>query len=211
MDEIGTGRIEAFSDGVFAIAITLLILEIGVPHVDADQSLWRALRELWPSYLSYGISFTVIGIMWMNHHNLFRDISRTDHQLLVLNLLLLMLISFLPFPTSVLAEYMRQGEHRAAAVMFYGGTFTAIAVAFNALWLYVSHERRLIRAEVSEDTVTSRTRRYLPGPVLYGITVPLALINPWISIAIFVALSILYLLPTGETWRTPHTHADGGH
>ena len=103
-DEEGTGRLEAFSDGVFAIAITLLILEIGVPHVPADGSLWRALRELWPSYLSYAISFVIIGVMWINHHNLFRDIARVDHYLLVLNLLLLMSISFLPFPTAVVAN-----------------------------------------------------------------------------------------------------------
>lgn len=209
-DGEGTGRLEAFSDGVFAIAITLLILEIGVPHVPSDGSLWRALRELWPSYLSYGISFVIIGVMWINHHNLFRDIARTDHYLLVFNLLLLMSISFMPFPTAVLAQYMRQGDHRTPAVMFYGGTFTVIAVLFNALWLYASHGRRLIRPDVSEAAIAARTRRYLPGPVLYGVTVPLALISAWISIGIFGALVLFYLLPSGETWRSPHSHEGGG-
>ncbi len=207
----GTGRVEAFSDGVFAIAITLLILEIGVPHVGENQSLWHALRDLWPSYLVYVISFVVIGIMWVNHHNMFREITRSDHYLLVLNLLLLMCISFLPFPTAVIAAYMRDSPHeRTIAVMFYGATFTAIAVAWNALWLYVSHGRRLIQPDVSDDRIRTRTRRNLMGPILYGLTVPLALLSAWISIAIYAGLALLYLLPTGENWRTEHSHEERG-
>jgi uncharacterized membrane protein len=205
-DHNDTNRLEAFSDGVFAIAITLLILEIGVPHVSADGSLWRAMRELWPSYLSYTISFVVIGIMWMNHHNMFRDIVRTDHYLLVLNLLLLMCISFLPFPTAVLSEYMRAGGHRTAAVMFYGATFTVIAIAWNALWLYASHGHRLLSHDVSVARVRIRTRRNLLGPIMYGITIPLALISLWISIVIYAGLAVLYLLPQDEAWRTEHSH-----
>jgi len=129
-----TGRLEAFSDGVFAIAITLLVLEIAVPHVDASKSLGDELLHLWPSYFGYGVSFITIGIMWANHHGVFRDIERYDHTLLVLNLLLLMGIGFVPFPTAVVAEYMREGEHQLEATLLYCSTFTAIAVVFNALW-----------------------------------------------------------------------------
>lgn len=205
-----TARLEAFSDGVFAIAITLLILEIGVPQVDASGSLGRALRQLWPSYLSYAISFTVIGIMWMNHHNMFRDIVRIDHYLLVLNLLLLMCISFVPFPTAVMAEYMRQADHRTIAVMLYGATFTAIGLVWNALWLYASHGRRLLDHGVSEARVRVRTQRTLLGPALYGVTVPLALVSAWISIAMYAFLAVLYLLPTAENWHSEHSHETAG-
>ena len=98
-----TSRLEAFSDGVFAIAVTLLVLEIGVPHVGEGESLGEALRHLWPSYFGFAVSFLTIGVMWINHHAMFKDIDRQDHTLLVLNLVLMMTISFLPFPTAVVA------------------------------------------------------------------------------------------------------------
>lgn len=94
--------------------------------------------------------------------------------------------------------------------MFYGATFTLIAIVFNALWLYASHGRRLLRTDVSDATITTRTRRYLPGPLLYGITVPLAWVNAWISVGMFGALVVLYLLPSGDAWRSPHSHENGG-
>ena len=100
------GRIEAFSDGVFAIAITLLVIEIGVPHIQGEgTTLSHALLEQWPSYLGYAISFLQIGVIWANHHNRFRFIARSDHILLFLNILFLMCVAFIPFPTALLAEY----------------------------------------------------------------------------------------------------------
>ena len=103
-----TGRIEAFSDAVFAIAITLLIIEIGVPHVGEEGTLFESLVHLWPSYLGYATSFLVIGTVWANHHNRFRLIPRSDHILLFLNILFLMCVAFIPFPTALLAEYIRE-------------------------------------------------------------------------------------------------------
>jgi uncharacterized membrane protein len=193
-----TQRLEAFSDGVFAIAITLLILEIGVPHVDAHTSLTHALIHLWPSYVGYAVSFLTIGIMWINHHYIFKDIVRVDHTLLVLNLLLLLGIAFVPFPTAVVAAYVRSGEHQVEATLVYGSTFVVIAVFFDALWLYASREMRLIDEHVSEARVRSRTVRYLPGPLLYAVTLPLALINPWISLGIYAGLAVFWLLPLNE-------------
>jgi len=193
-----TQRLEAFSDGVFAIAITLLIIEIGVPHVDTSKSLTHALLHLWPSYFGYVVSFLTIGVMWINHHHMFKDIIRADHTLLVLNLLLLLGIAFVPFPTAVVAEYLRHGEHRLEATLTYGTTFTVIAVFFNALWLYASLGMRHIDEHVSETRVRSRTVRYLPGPALYAITLPLALINPWISLGIYAGLALFWLLPLSE-------------
>ena len=194
----GTGRVEAFSDGVFAIAITLLILEIGVPHVEANQSLTHELLRLWPSYLSYVISFLVIGIMWSNHHSIFREIQRTDQTLLALNLLLLLLIAFVPFPTALLAEYLHRGEHLTEAAVVFGATFTAIALAFNALWWYASTKHGIMHADVTPAAIRSRTRRYWAGPIVYGATIPLAFLNPWISIAIFAALALFFLIPVTE-------------
>ena len=193
-----TNRLEAFSDGVFAIAITLLIIEVGVPSVEEGHSLFDALWEQWPSYFGFALSFIAIGIMWMNHHTMFRDIERTDHTLVVLNVLLLMTISFLPFPTAVLAEYLREADHRLDATLLYGGTLVVNAVFFNALWLYASRGRRLIDHHVSDERVRQRTYRFLFGPTLYGLSLVLALISPWIALWIYVGLALLYLVPVRD-------------
>ena len=195
MQHVATTRLEAFSDGVFAIAITLLIIEIGVPHVTEGESLASALRDLWPSYIGYVLSFVTIGIMWMNHHELFRDIERTDHGVVVLNLLLLMTVSFLPFPTAVFADYINDADHRTEAMLAYSGTFFFIALAHNALWFYVARRRELLDDHVTEERIRTRSRRYIWGPVAYGSMVPLALISPWISFGIAGGLALFYLLP----------------
>src|SRR5215510_4445653 len=114
-----TQRIEAFSDGVFAIAITLLIIEIGVPHVSSEESLSKALGDLWPKYFAYVLSFVMIGIYWANHHSFFRLFVRADHYFLMLNVLFLMAIAFLPFPTAVLGEYLDDPGQRDIAVSLY--------------------------------------------------------------------------------------------
>jgi uncharacterized membrane protein len=193
-----TQRLEAFSDGVFAIAITLLIIEIGVPHVEANESLTRALLDLWPSYVGYVVSFLSIGVMWINHHHMFKDIVRVDHTLLVLNLLLLMGVAFVPFPTAVVAEYVREGDHELEAALMYGCTFVMIAICFDAFWLYASRGPSLIDEHVSEARIRSRTVRYLPGPLLYAVALPFAFISPWISLGIYAGLAVFWLLPLTE-------------
>jgi uncharacterized membrane protein len=197
-----TSRLEAFSDGVFAIAITLLIIEVAVPHVGQGE-LARGLRDLWPSYFGYALSFFTIGIMWMNHHAMFRDIERQDHILGIINLLLLMCIAFIPFPTAVLADHMRDGGDNAlAATLAYGGTFTVTALFFNLEWLYASWGCRLIDDHVPVSRVHQRTRRYLPGTPLYAFGLLLALINTWAAIAWWVALAIFYVIPPEEPVAT---------
>ncbi|HEX5368306.1 MAG TPA: TMEM175 family protein [Dehalococcoidia bacterium] len=194
-----TSRLEAFSDGVFAIAITLLIIEVGVPHITAGESLAHALWQQWPSYFGFALSFVAIGIMWMNHHAMFRDIERVDQTVLVLNILLLMAVSFLPFPTAVLADYLRDGNSRLAATLLYGGTLVTTAVWFNALWLYASIGRRLIDEHVSDRRIQQRTWRFLLGPAVYGLSLILAFVSPWISLWLYVGLALLYFLPISET------------
>jgi len=193
-----TARIEALSDGVFAIAITLLIIEIGVPHVEEGHGLGSLLRELWPSYVGYALSFLTIGVMWINHHAMFKDIEHSNHTLIVLNILLLLCISFVPFPTAVLAEYVRDNDHAVAATLAYGGTFTVTAIVFNALWLYAATHKTMIDAHVSDERIRSRTRRFIGGPLLYAAGLPLAFVSPWLSIALWVALTAFFLLPLNE-------------
>src|SRR5215813_4514606 len=137
--ETETTRIEAFSDGMFAIAITLLILEVKVPAAEQGH-LAEALLRQWPSYLAFCLSFFYIGIMWMNHHRMFTHIKRSNDTLLVLNLLLLLGVTAVPFPTAVLASRLGTSDQRAAAV-FYNAVFLVIAFFFNILWRYaVAHQ-----------------------------------------------------------------------
>jgi uncharacterized membrane protein len=137
--------------------------------------------------------------MWMNHHDMFRDIERVDHWTQVANLLLLLSVSFLPFPTAVLAASLEDNEALKTAMLLYGGTATVNAIFFNALWLHVVSKREvLIDHHVSKARIDRRTRRYLVGPIAYGITIPLALVMPWVSLALYVAYALLYFLPAGE-------------
>jgi uncharacterized membrane protein len=155
MDETGTTRMETFTDGVFAIAATLLVLEISIDSAHT-HNLGSALLHLWPSYLAYVTSFITIGIIWMNHHTCVETISRVDRPFLFLNLLLLMTVSFLPFPTRLVADYLqRPGEQ--TAVYAYAATFVVMAVVYNLWWRYASTGRRLISPDVPEKRY-SRSR-----------------------------------------------------
>ena len=196
MAESETTRLEAFSDGVFAIAITLLILEIKVPAGPETQEhgLWRALLERWPSYVGSVISFATIGIMWVNHHALFKYIRRVDRALLLANLLLLMTISFLPYPTAVLAEHLPDADSRTPAAVFYGGTLVVIAISFNVLWWAARGRRRLIGADAHPEGVRTITFRYGMGPLSYGMATAVALVNVWASLAIHLGLALMYAL-----------------
>ena len=170
-----------------------------MPHVQHGSDLGQALLDEWPSYFGYGLSFVVIGIMWMNHHEMFRDIERVDHWLMVANILLLLSVSFLPFPTAVLAESLEDTDALRTAMLLYSGTAIANAIFFNVLWLHAVIERdKLLDHHVSRARIDRRTRRYLVGPFVYGITVPLALVTPWLSLALYVAYALFYLIPAGE-------------
>jgi uncharacterized membrane protein len=126
-DRWGTGRLEAFIDGIFAIAITLLVLEIGVPESDFEN-LWKGIADQWPSYLGYATSFLTIGALWGIHHGIFRRLARADAMVMRINLLLLMLVSFLPFPTKLVAEAIDLTSAEGAAVIFYGLVLLSISV-----------------------------------------------------------------------------------
>jgi uncharacterized membrane protein len=191
-----TTRIEAFSDGVFAIAITLLILEIKVPHEIAHGRLAAGLLHLWPSYLAFLTSFATIGVMWVNHHRLFTLIRGADDGLIGLNLLLLLGITWVPFPTAVMAEHLGGPDERVGALV-YAGTFVVLALVFNVLWRYVV--RRGLCAEHLD--VQAITRQYALGPVLYGATVVVAWISATACLVASVILAIYFALPP-RLWRS---------
>jgi uncharacterized membrane protein len=180
-----TGRVEAFSDGVFAIAITLLVLDLRTPNAPSDVGLTRALLSQWPQYLGFLTSFATIGIMWINHHRLFTLIGRVDHGLLILNTLLLLGITFVPYPTGLMAAYISlPGEQ--TAVFVYTGTFTVIAIIFNTLWRYASHEGKLLEVDAAPEAVEAITRQYRWGPAFYLASFLIAIFSP--TLAVYFAL-----------------------
>ena len=184
-----TGRAEAFSDGVFAIVITLLILTVKTP---GSGPLAHSLERLWPSYLAYVVSFLTIGIIWVNHHTMFRHFAYLDRTMLFLNVLFLMVVAFIPFPTQVVAEHLRTGADRRAAALLYGITLTGLAVMFLFVWLYGS--RRLLSPEADRREVSGITRSYLPGTPLYLTATLLAFASPVASLAMFAAIALFYVL-----------------
>jgi uncharacterized membrane protein len=184
---------------VFAIAITLLIIEIGVPHAVGTESLTEKLVALWPSYLGYAISFLVIGTVWANHHNRFRLIARSDHILLFLNIVFLMCVAFIPFPTALLADYMSgTDEHRTTAVAVYSGTLAVTAIFFTTLWLYAAGSHRLVDRTVDPLLLRAMTRRYVFGMLLYILAFALAFVSPTASLALIVILALIFVLPEPE-------------
>jgi uncharacterized membrane protein len=189
---VETNRAEAFSDGVFAIAITLLILAVGIDQARAEGPLEHELLHLWPAYIAYAVSFVTIGIMWVNHHLVFRQFARVDRPLLLLNVLLLMLIAFVPFPTRVIAQNAHTAGDREAAALLYGITMTTTAVLFFAVWIYGS--RKLLRPDADPREVSGITRSYLPGAPIYAIATLIALVNAVASLIIFGALALFYAI-----------------
>lgn len=205
-----TARIEAFSDGVFAIAITLLVLEIRVPHVEEGASLPGALLALWPSYSGYAISFLQIGVIWANHHNRFRFVKRSDHVLLFLNIVFLMCVAFIPFPTALLAEYIQGSEgERQTAVAVYSGTLAVTAVFFTLLWLYAANDYRLVDRGLDPTLLRAMTRRYLAGMVLYIAAFALTFVNAVLALILVVGLALLFVLPEPGERRSSGEHTEG--
>ena len=181
-----TNRLETFADGVFAIAATLLVLEIQLPGEDVGQGL----RDLWPSYFAYALSFLSIGIMWVNHHVVLSFTREADRAFLFINLFLLMAIAFVPFPTALFAEHLQEEGARDAALA-YGLTFVVIAIFFQLFWQYA--RRRLLRPDVDRREVTGINRCYRPGVPLYAIATLVALASPTAALALFAAIALVYV------------------
>jgi uncharacterized membrane protein len=186
-------RLEAFSDGVFAIAITLLIIEVRPPD-SATGELAGDLVSLWPSYAAYVVSFAIIGIIWVNHHDIFGRIITVDRPLLFLNLLLLLTVAFLPFPTALLGEYIRQGDNAHIAAAVYGANMTAIGLAFIAMWTYLARVPALLVPEVGAEGARRARRAATIGPVVYGVSIALAFVSPVACLIVYAALALYFAI-----------------
>lgn len=182
-------RLEAFSDGVFAIAITLLILEIKVPQ--ADHGLWAGLIALWPSYLAFLMSFIVILMMWVSHHGLLRLVDRCNYPIMFANGLLLLTVTFVPFPTAVLAEHLGTPEANAA-VAFYCATFVVNGLVWNLL-LRTLVRSGLLRPEINTATVARVRKAYYLGLSVYVAAMLVALVQPWLGLLLNASLWILWI------------------
>jgi len=189
-----TGRLEAFSDGVFAIAITLLVLELKVPDVavagTSPKALAAALLHQWPSYVGLATSFSTVLIMWVHHHAILRNVCRTDAWLHFANGWLLLCVTFVPYPTSILASYLRTNAAKMAAA-FYSGTFVLIAVSFY-LFIRAAFRKPLLSPDASQEFVAKTRRDYMFGPPMYLMATVSAFLDDRLSLAICTLLWIFW-------------------
>jgi len=203
---VSPSRLETFADGVFAIAATLLILNVDAQVNNGSGPIGERLLEIWPSYIAYAVSFFTIGIIWSNHHTVMNQLGRVDRTFLMLNVFLLMCVAFLPFPTRLIAEHLRNRHELEPAALAYGATMTVMAITYITLWLYASHKGRLLRADSDPRTVSGITRSYLPGTPLYLTATLIAFASPLASVALFGAIALFYLIESSLFGRaTPET------
>ena len=188
-----TARLETFADGVFAIAATLLILNVD-SQVSGDlPDLGAQLAHIWPSYLAYAVSFVTIGIMWINHHTVMSQVGRVDRRFLIATVGLLLCIAFVPFPTRLVAEHIRAEGARDAALA-YGFTMVATAIMFSVTWFYASRGGRLLHRNAEPAVVSGISRSYLPGPWIYLAATLLAFVSPTATVVLFMAIALFYVL-----------------
>ncbi len=197
-----TTRTEAFSDGVFAIAITLLVLEIGVPD-GAGDDLLGALVDQWPSYLAYIVSFASIGAVWFAHTVITECLHHTTKVFVRLNLLLLLVVSFLPFPTRLLAEYIGDPQPARVAATVYGINLLLTSLLVSALWRYAVHAG-LVRRDLATEDVVGLTRRLTPGLAGYVVMIVLGVFLPVIAVVGYFAIAVFILVPF-HVLRRPST------
>jgi uncharacterized membrane protein len=193
---VSTNRLESFSDGVIAVAVTLLVLDITVPTPSAHASLAHELAQKWPNYAAYVTSFVTIGIIWINHHAMVSRLREADHMILILNNFLLLTIGILPFATALMAAYLRQpsGEHVAAAV--YGGAFLVMAIAFSILNRHILLRKpHMLVEQLPEARRRAILRRTTSGVFPYVLALALAPVSAYLTLAIAAALAVFYALP----------------
>jgi uncharacterized membrane protein len=188
-----SSRLEAFSDGVFAIAGTLLILELRVPPDEPD--LTATLLALWPAYAAYLVSFLTIGIIWVNHHTLLEHCRRVDRRFLYLNLLLLIAVGIVPFPTSLVDRYIVSESGATAALVVYGLGALLIAVAFSGVFFYATHDGRLVGDRAEARRIRAEGRLFPIGLAAYSAGIALAFFAPVASLAVYGLTALFYALP----------------
>ncbi|MGH2449144.1 MAG: TMEM175 family protein [Chloroflexota bacterium] len=196
LGENGVGRLLTFSDGVFAIAVTLLVLNLREPAV--SHGLLGALLKQWPAYLSYVLSFLIIGTIWAQHHRMFQLIRYTDHLFLMINVVFLMWVAALPFPTALLARYLESSAERPTAIAIYSGIFVIGALLGNVRWHYAAHNG-LLGDEVDRAAVQAITVLLAVGPILYLVDFAISFISPLASIVLLFLAGVFYAVsPLGS-------------
>jgi uncharacterized membrane protein len=200
---VETGRLETFADGVFAIAATLLILNVdsSLRSCAGEHAALRSqLLCAWPSYVAYIVSFLTIGIIWVNHHTVMNQIARADRTFLMLTVGFLMVVAFIPFPTAIVAEHVRDAGGRAATIT-YGITLTLTAVMFNAIWFYAAKGQRLLRDDADESVVRGISRTFVLGPWIYlGATVVSA-VDPTAGAIAFILFALFWVIESSVFGR----------
>jgi len=189
---VSTSRTEAFSDGIFAIAATLLVLELKVPQVEPG-GLADALLESWPSYATYVVSFLTIGIIWVNHHAVLDRIREVNRPLLFMNLMFLMAVAAIPFPTALLGDYLQAGHDERLAAAVYGGTMSLMGVTFGAIWAYAVLSDDLLHARVDRTRARRSLWIFAAGTPLYVLAIGASLLRATLALVIYALLALFYL------------------
>jgi uncharacterized membrane protein len=210
---MSTSRLEAFSDGVIAVAITLLVLNIELPELRPGQSLAGGLIAQWQVYVAYVISFLTIGIIWINHHVMISRLREADRTILFLNLLLLMSIAVLPFATRLMAAYLKQPHGQHLAMGIYSGAFLVMALFFATLNRHILLTKaHLLQTEATVEQRRQILYRSIVGVVPYAVATLLAVVSAYLTLAICAALAVFYALPiaSGETGGSGESGVTGG-
>jgi uncharacterized membrane protein len=191
---LGTGRLEAFSDGVFAIAITLLVLDIALP-AGASKHLLRSVGDLWPTYLAYVASFSTIGATWLGHNAITEYLDRVNPTFMRLNLLLLLVVAFLPFPTKLFADYIGHNTLERIAATFYGTTLLLASTLLMVLWRYAVR-KGLVRPDAADEEIQFLTQRLTPGLAGYLVLLVIGLFVPIAAVIGYLAIALYYIIPS---------------
>jgi uncharacterized membrane protein len=204
---VTTNRLEAFSDGVFAVAITLLVLELNVPTGD---HLWHKLADEWPSFAAFAVSFWVIGIIWVNHHSVIDHIGRANRTVLFLNLLLLFAVVFIPFSTALFADHLKSGEDEEAAAAVYSISMTFMSIGFGLLWTYITHpsNRKPLELAIPEEEIRGRTVRFSAGNLFYPLAIAISFISPAVVLIVIGLLAVYYAIPWGGLRSPEERHTN---
>ena len=194
-----TGRITAFSDGVFSIAITLLVLNLQIPKgITSLTELLNRLQALWPNLMSYVLSFVIIGIYWVAHHNMFHYIKRSDRMFLWINILLLMCVAFIPFPAGLLGQFsfVSQSSLAKVAEIIYACNLILTNLTLSLLWWYATSHYRLVDQDIDPHFVNIVNRRNMTAPVVYAASIGLSFLNVYLSLIVFFLFPLYYIIPS---------------
>ena len=184
-----TDRLQALADGVFAIALTLLVLELPLPK--ESTHLGQDLLRAWPSYLAYALSFITVSIVWVNHHRLMDTVKQADRTLLELNLLLLLFVAAVPWPTGLLADYIRDPEQGRAAAVAYGTVMTLMSVSFTLIWVWLARSAHLTHPD-TRSLIPSALKRSMVGPAIYIVSTGLAFLDAAAACVLFAVITCYF-------------------